>query len=114
MLSHLRYAIRLLFKSPGFTIATVLIMGLGIGANTAIFSVVHAVLLQSLPYPDPEKLFMLTESGQAFPEMSIAYPNYLDWRSSQTQPRNGRARLSLSRTECDATGAARREPRPPN
>jgi putative ABC transport system permease protein len=60
-----------------------LIMGLGIGANTAIFSVVHAVLLQSLPYPDPGRLFMLTETNPAFPKMSVAYPNYLDWRASQ-------------------------------
>ena len=58
-------------------------MGLGIGANTAIFSVVHAVLLQSLPYPDSGKLFMLLETSPAFPEMSVAYPNYLDWRASQ-------------------------------
>jgi putative ABC transport system permease protein len=58
-------------------------MGLGIGANTAIFSVVHAVLLQSLPYPDSERLFMLSETNPAFPEMSMAYPNYLDWRAAQ-------------------------------
>lgn len=83
MLSHLRYTIRVLLKSPGFTITTVLIMGLGIGANTAIFSVVHAVLLQSLPYPDPGRLFMLSETNPTFPEMSVAYPNYLDWRASQ-------------------------------
>jgi putative ABC transport system permease protein len=83
MLSHLRYTIRLLLKSPGFTAATVLIMGLGIGTNTAIFSVVHAVLLQSLPYPDSGRLFLLTKTGPAFPEMSVAYPNYLDWRAGQ-------------------------------
>lgn len=58
-------------------------MGLGIGANTAIFSVVHAVLLHSLPYPDSGRLFMLSETNPAFPEMSVAYPNYLDWRATQ-------------------------------
>jgi putative ABC transport system permease protein len=58
-------------------------MGLGIGANTAIFSVVHAVLLQSLPYPDPGRLFTLSETNPVFPEMSVAYPNYLDWRATQ-------------------------------
>jgi putative ABC transport system permease protein len=83
LISHLRYTIRLLLKSPGFTVTTVLIMGLGIGANTAIFSVVHAVLLQSLPYPDPGRLFTLSETNPVFPEMSVAYPNYLDWRATQ-------------------------------
>jgi putative ABC transport system permease protein len=58
-------------------------MGLGIGANTAIFSVVHAVLLQSLPYPDPGRLFTFSETNPVFPEMSVAYPNYLDWRATQ-------------------------------
>jgi len=58
-------------------------MGLGIGANTAIFSVVDAVLLQSLPYPDSGKLFLLSETNPAFPEMSVAYPNFLDWRAGQ-------------------------------
>jgi putative ABC transport system permease protein len=83
LISHLRYTIRLLLRSPGFTITTVLIMGLGIGANTAIFSVVHAVLLQSLPYPESGRLFTLSETNPVFPEMSVAYPNYLDWRASQ-------------------------------
>jgi putative ABC transport system permease protein len=83
LLSHLRYTIRLLLKSPGFTLTTVLIMGLAIGANTAIFSLVDAVLLQSLPYPDPGRLVALSETSPLYPNMSMDYPDYLDWRANQ-------------------------------
>ncbi len=83
LLQHLRYTIRVLLKSPGFTVTTILIMGLGIGANTAIFSVVNSVLLQSLPYPDAGKLLAISETDPVYPEMVVAYPDYLDWRASQ-------------------------------
>ncbi len=83
LISHLRYTFRLLLKSPGFAITTIVIMGLAIGANTAIFSLVDAVLLESLPYPNPERLFSISETSPAFPKMSVAYPNYLDWRANQ-------------------------------
>src|SRR5215469_2849862 len=83
LISHLRYTIRLLLKSPGFTITTILIMGLAIGANTAIFSLVDAVLLQSLPYPDPGRLVALSEASPVYPKISLDYPDYLDWRSNQ-------------------------------
>jgi hypothetical protein len=63
LLSQLRYTIRLLLKSPGFTVTTILIMGLAIGADTAIFNLVDAVLLQSLPYPDPGRLVALSENS---------------------------------------------------
>jgi putative ABC transport system permease protein len=83
LISHLRYTCRLLLKSPGFTITTVLIMGLAIGANTAIFSLVDAVLLESLPYPDPGRLVKISEYNPTYSMMPVAYPDYLDWRSSQ-------------------------------
>src|SRR5580704_4231672 len=83
LLSHLRYTIRLLLKSPGFTITTVLIMGLAIGANTAIFSLVDAVLLESLPYPDPGRLVKISEYNPTYSMMPVAYPDYLDWRTNQ-------------------------------
>jgi putative ABC transport system permease protein len=83
LISQLRYTFRLLLKSPGFTITTILIMGLAIGANTAIFSLVHAVLLQSLPYPEPGKLFVVSETSPVYPKMAVDYPDYLDWRANQ-------------------------------
>ncbi len=83
MLTDLRYAIRMLIKSPAFSIIAIVALALGIGANTAIFSVVNAVLLRPLPYPDSDKLVLLRERMQLFESGSVAYPNYLDWRATQ-------------------------------
>jgi len=79
----LRYGFRMLWKSPGFTLVTVLALALGIGANTAIFSVVNTVLLRPLPYPNGERIVFIGEWSQQVPEMSVSYPNFLDWQAQQ-------------------------------
>lgn len=78
----LRYGLRMLVKNPGFTAVAVIALALGIGANTAIFSVVNTVLLRPLPYKDPERLVMVFEdsSKHGFPRDTPTAANYIDWR----------------------------------
>jgi putative ABC transport system permease protein len=79
LLQDLRYAFRLLAKSPSFTLIAVLTLALGIGANTAIFSVVNAVLLRPLGFRDPARLVLVAEKSK-YPTISTSYENYQDWR----------------------------------
>jgi putative ABC transport system permease protein len=83
MLNDLRYAIRMLMKAPAFAIIAIGALALGIGANTAIFSVVEAVLLRPLPYPQSDRLILLREKMPIFDSGSVSYPNFLDWRAMQ-------------------------------
>ena len=77
----IHYGVRTLRKSPGFTAVAVLTLALGIGANTAIFSVVYSVLLQALPYRNASGLIVLNETNPKVGTVSVSYPNFGDWEA---------------------------------
>ena len=105
-LNDVRYALRSLRHNPGFTSIAVLALALGIGANTAIFSVVNGVLLQPLPYHDPARLVQVSERSPDFSSMSVAYPNFKDWRD---QNRSFSSMAAIRWQDYDVTGGGQPE-----
>ncbi len=79
-----RYGLRVLFKSSGFAAIAILTLALGIGANTALFSVVNGVLLNPLPFPNPDELLAVYSKTSSFSQSSISFPNFLDWHKDNT------------------------------
>jgi predicted permease len=104
----LRYGVRMLAKSPGFTAVAIVALALGIGANSAIFSVVNTVLLRPLPYKDPDRLMTVWEEGtlQGFPVNVTSAANYFDWRD-QNRVFDGMA--VIGRVSLNLTGAGEPE-----
>lgn len=106
LLQDFRYALRKLVQQPAFTVIAVLTLALGIGVNTAIFSVVNAVLLRPLPYPQPERIVYLNEVSGGV-DQSIALPDYVDWRNDAKSFQH----LAVSRLESrNLSGIPGREP----
>jgi predicted permease len=109
-LGYFRFSFRQLRKSPSFAIAAVVTLALGIGATTAIFSLVNAVLLKPLPYPEPDRLMRITQedhsTGAVLPE-SLSYPDYFDWRA-RNRTFSGLASYSGSNMTLTGVGEAQR------
>src|SRR5881409_3017968 len=106
-MSNLRLALRQLIKNPAFSAVAIITLALGIGANTAIFSIVNAVLLRPLPYPDAERIMVLNESSGPKQDFSVALPDYFDWRNDNTVFEHLAATHKESR---NLSGIAGREP----
>src|SRR5215470_6443637 len=84
LLADVRHSLRVLIKSPGFTIVAVLALALGIGANTAIFSVIDTVLLAPLPFPDSERIMRIQRTFPNGNGSSVSIPKFMAWRKSDT------------------------------
>jgi putative ABC transport system permease protein len=106
VIQDLRYGARMLRKNPGFTAIAVLTLALGIGANTAIFSVVSAVILRPLPYANPQQLIVLRETTQSVGPHSPSYPDFLDWRK---QSRSFSQMAAINNREFNLSGVAQPE-----
>jgi predicted permease len=106
LLQDLKYAVRMLAKNRSFTIVAVLTLALGIGANTALFSVANGVLLNPLPFPAPNRLVALYEKRVSFERASISYPNFLDW---QRDNRSFASMAAFRQDDFNLTGAGEAE-----
>src|SRR3954465_5489830 len=80
-MADLRHALRVLARRPAFSLVAILTLALGIGANTAIFSVVNGILLRPLPYPEPDRIVRLSERNKGGAVVDVSHPNFLDWRA---------------------------------
>ena len=81
MIQDLKFGLRWLRKNPGFTLLSILMLAVGIGVNTAMFSVINTVLLRPLPYAEPDRIVWMNESGPEVSNRLVSYPNFVDWRA---------------------------------
>src|SRR5918995_3751675 len=104
---NFRFAVRSLLSKPAFTLAAILTLAIGIGANAAVFTVVKAVLLAPLPYDDPDEVVVLNEVVPSFPApISVSYQNYVDWRD---RSRSFDAVAAMRTTQMTLTGGGEAE-----
>ena len=98
MINDLRLAFRSLLKTPGFTAVAVITIALAIGANTAVFSLVNALLIRPLPYKAPQELVLLWQKflAQGLEQIPVSAPEYLDYEKQTTQLRGASRRLITS------------------
>src|SRR5271155_3114925 len=106
VIQDLKYAFRMLAKSPAFTAVAILTLALAIGANTALFSVVNGVLLNPLPYEQPDRLVAMYSKTAQFSHSSISYPNFLDWVRDQ---RSFSAMAAFRQEDYNLTGSGEPE-----
>jgi putative ABC transport system permease protein len=106
VLADLKFAVRSLSKARGFTVTAVLTLALGIGASTAVFSVANAVLLRPLPFANPDRLMWISEVRKSGTPMSVAWPDYLDWRE---QSKSFEALAAIQRGIVNFTGTGEPE-----
>ena len=86
VMRDIRQGVRLLVRKPGFAMVAIITLALGIGANTAVFTVTHALLLKPLPYTDPDRIVIVNENNlsRGWTTFSVSAPNFLDWRAQNT------------------------------
>src|SRR5882724_10188507 len=98
LVQDLRYAARTFAKTPGFTLVAILTLALGIGANTAIFSFVDAVLLKPFPYAHPERILRLSKKRPCVDRTLVSTLNFLDWKNQNTVFESLAAQITTSMT----------------
>src|SRR5690348_3706783 len=104
MTNLLRFAFRQVMNNPAFSAIAILTLALGIGANTAIFSIVNAVLLRPLPYPDADRIMVLNESSGPGQNYAVALPDYFDWQKDNTVFEHLAAARKIGRASCRERG----------
>src|SRR5689334_15362650 len=106
-----RYGVRMLAKNPGFTAVAVLTLALGIGANSAIFGVVDAILLRPLPFKDPGRLVTVWSSRpqKGWPQLPASFPDFMDWKAQSHVFEDMAAFFSYANTTFNLTGGSEPE-----